>query len=255
MNSGLAHADETKILLRTAAGAAADYALATGVDCALLDESGSMISDASPRCQPVDPYPASLRRAEGNTGGVEADSSTTGQSADGAGDGAADSDICLCMRTCRQRNQDCRDLHLYAASQSERFGGSYIYLCPIGMHYWASPVYAGDTVAGILVGGPVRAIDAEEAVLELIERHGSEVPELAIRNCIAAIPAATPERIHALASMLSATAERVSPAIAVSLNERQRFLDQQSHIAAAIHEMKFNNPGSFGEVGYANRWL
>ena len=215
MNPGSTSIEETKILLRTAAAAAADYALATGVDCALLDESGSMISDASPRHQP-------------------AVSSTT----------ISDSDVCLCMRSYRHRNQDCRDLHLYAASQSERFGGSYIYLCPIGMHYWASPVYSGDAVAGILIGGPVRAIEAEEAVLELMDRHGQEVPETVIRSCIAAIPEASSERIHALASMLSSAASRVSPAIAVSLKERQRFLDQQAHIAAAIHEMKFNNPGS-----------
>jgi AraC-like DNA-binding protein/ligand-binding sensor protein len=231
MNPGFTSSDETKILLRTAAAAAADYALATGVDCALLDESGSLISDASPRRKPDGSTAAGF-----DTGaGITSATLTSGE---------ADSDVCLCMRTNRHGNQDCRDLHLYAASQSERFGGSYIYLCPIGMHYWASPVYAGDTVAGILVGGPVRAIDAEEAVLELMDRHGDEVSEESIRNCIGAIPSATPERIHALASMLSAAASRVSPAIAVSLKERQRFLDQQAHIAAAIHEMKFNNPGS-----------
>ena len=155
----------------------------------------------------------------------------------GDSDGAYPGEVCLCLRVNHPSNKDCRDLHLYAASQSERFGGSYIYLCPIGLHYWASPVYAGDTVAGILVGGPVRAIDAEEAILELLDRHGGLVAEESIRKCVAAIPAAIPERIHALAAMLLAAAERVSPAISVSLNERQRFLDQQAHIAAAIHEI------------------
>ncbi|MFH2115919.1 MAG: helix-turn-helix domain-containing protein [Spirochaetota bacterium] len=226
MNPGFSSIEETRLLLRTAAAAALDYALATGVECALLDESGCLVSDASPRRRSAGPIPGSPDGDAGSDAGSD-----------------ADSDVCLCLRSRRKGKQDCRDLHLYAASQSERFGGSYIYLCPIGMHYWASPVYAGDTVAGILVGGPVRAIDVEEAVLELMDRHGGEVPEEAIRSCIDAIPAAVPERIHALASMLSATAERVSPAIAVSLNERQRFLDQQAHIAAAIHEMKFNNPG------------
>lgn len=233
MNSGPASSEETRLLLRTASEAASKYALATGVDCALLDESGALVADAS------------SRYLSAEAGLTEADrDGAQGKAGQPWANPGIDTEVCLCTRTHQQRNQDCRDLHLYAASQSERFGGSYIYLCPIGMHYWASPVYVGDAVAGILVGGPVRAIEAEEAVLELMERQRGKLAEREVRACVAAIPEASPERIHALASLLSATAARVSPALALSLTERQRFLDQQAHIAAAIHEIKFNNPGS-----------
>ena len=37
---------------------------------------------------------------------------------------------------------NCAGLHPFAARQSERFGGRYIYFCPIGMAFFASPIHS-----------------------------------------------------------------------------------------------------------------
>ncbi len=139
---------------------------------------------------------------------------------------------------CRElRGSACTGLHLYAASQSEVFGGCYIYLCPIGMLYWTSPVFSGDTPVGSLVGGPARSIDREEAIEEL-SSLGSEKAAA----CVDAIPEATPERVKALSELLSAAADKVSftfsTKAAVSLAESRAKADQQSRISDAIHEIK-----------------
>jgi AraC-like DNA-binding protein/ligand-binding sensor protein len=249
MSTGYSSLEELKTLLRTAATAAQDYVLATGVECALLDESGNLVYDASTRhTQATDASHVGRQMdlLDAGSARMGTDLELAPPCLTAMVNEPVDNQACLCLRIYDKHfdNQDCRDLHLYAAAQSERFGGSYIYLCPIGMHYWASPIYAGDAVAGILVGGPVRAIEESEAISELLERNAGHLPLASARSCINAIPSANPERIHALAAMLAAAAERASPTIAVALGERQRILEQQSRIASAIHEMKSRNPGS-----------
>ena len=231
MSPRFSSSEETKELLRVAAAAARDYSLATGVDCAVLNDAGDLLFDASIRRSR---NAADFPRLPGEAAAGDA----SAFAAVAATSPAAETCLCLRMRRRKARGGDCRDLHLYASTQSERFGGSYVYLCPIGMHYWASPVYAAETIVGILVGGPVRAIEAEEVLAELMELHPGELSETEARLRIGAIPQGSTERIRALAELLTAAAARVSPVLAGSLDERLRILDQQSHIASAIHDIK-----------------
>jgi len=56
----------------------------------------------------------------------------------------------------------CSTLHSFAAFQSERFGGRYIYFCPLGMTFSASPIMAEGGFAGALIAGPVLMVENED---------------------------------------------------------------------------------------------
>jgi ligand-binding sensor protein len=42
----------------------------------------------------------------------------------------------------------CSNAHLYGCYQAERFGGQYVYFCPLGLTHWASPVIQKGQVVG-----------------------------------------------------------------------------------------------------------
>ncbi len=192
-----------------ASAAAAAYRSATGVGCIVLDASG----------HPVD--------AESDAAGCAACRKIRGtEASDGAGDQSGS-----LMSTCTE-------LHLHGAMQAERFGGSYIYICSIGMLHWASPLYAGGLPAGAMIGGPVMSIDRDEAFAAVKESCDGPVPDGAVADCVDRIPKAAADRVRALADLLVMAAERSSDGDAPSIEDSRRRTEQQSRISEEIHSIK-----------------
>jgi two-component system, response regulator YesN len=194
--------------------AARQYAEATGVHCVLLDGEGSRLEAY------LGPEPClgcAARR--------EADAA--------ASDSAA----------------PCSVLHLDAARQARRFGGSFVYLCSLGFMHWASPLYSGERTVGILVGGPALAIDRDEALASIREA----MPELdgeAAARFADSVPAATAGRVQALAQVLATLAERASADAPGGNDRARRVTEQQSRISEEIHAMKRRFPSEGTIPGY-----
>ncbi|MDR1655145.1 MAG: helix-turn-helix domain-containing protein [Treponema sp.] len=55
----------------------------------------------------------------------------------------------------------CTGMHVQAAAESRRRGGSYIYLCNLGFLFWMSPLRLGNRSAGFLVAGRVIGTDKQ----------------------------------------------------------------------------------------------
>ena len=95
--------NEMRKLDLEAAREAVDFFAGTGgVSCSLLDHSGSLIYEKGPEFSP-----------------------------------------CAACERLRQKlgcSFGCEGLHPFAARQSERFGGRYIYFCSIGLAFFASPI-------------------------------------------------------------------------------------------------------------------
>ncbi len=70
----------------------------------------------------------------------------------------------FCRRFAAETGLDfgCESLHHYAAAQSERFGGRYIYFCPLGMAFTASPILMEGKLSGSLSAGPCLIVDIED---------------------------------------------------------------------------------------------
>lgn len=69
---------------------------------------------------------------------------------------------CICFQNERERYQGCKKMHLYGAYQAERLGGRYIYYCPHGFAWCASPILVGGKLSAFLASGPALIMDLED---------------------------------------------------------------------------------------------
>ena len=134
----------------------------------------------------------------------------------------------------------CLNSHLYGCYQSERFGGRYIYFCPLGLTHWASPIISDGTVVGALIAGPVNMVDPDEFLMEdMVVRYGvspSSAKEIRIASeSLLVIP---PAMVNHYSELLYLVAKGVSDKTFETLEERKAKGDQQSEIAEQIKFMK-----------------
>lgn len=102
----------------------------------------------------------------------------------------------------------CENLHSYGAFQSERFGGRYIYFCPAGFAFFASPILMGGIFDGALVGGPIRIVDDDDFLANDALRLNELSPEISasIRESLLAAPQREPRILDRLSEQLFADA-------------------------------------------------
>ncbi len=112
--------------------------------------------------------------------------------------------ICKTINEITQKKVDCKKAITYGAYQAERFGGKYIFYCPMGLTYFASPVFSEGSVFAVAVGGPVLLVDKNEYVSEdIISRLGIEdCYEHRIKKDIRNVPRVSPERVTAMSQTL-----------------------------------------------------
>ncbi|MDR2607956.1 MAG: helix-turn-helix domain-containing protein [Treponema sp.] len=63
----------------------------------------------------------------------------------------------------------CTAMHVQAAAESRRRGGSYIYLCNLGFLFWTSPLRLGNRSAGFLIAGMVIGTDKQTVAEKMYE--------------------------------------------------------------------------------------
>ncbi len=133
----------------------------------------------------------------------------------------------------------CEGLHAFAARQSERFGGRYIYFCPIGLAFFASPIISSGIFAGSLVGGPALIMDTEDLLAgDIFTRMNLSDERLAsAAKHISTVPYTEPQRLDYLSGQLFANAVYVSD----SSHELFILRDQnaqQNYISSYISTLK-----------------
>lgn len=134
---------------------------------------------------------------------------------------------------------DCRQAHLYGGYQAERFGGSYIYFCPINMLHWASPLMEEGLMTGALIAGPALIIEPDELIEELKQKNDPDAIEKAgLRDQLDGIPRVSTERAKALSEMLLITASHLIEGQQSTLISKKDSMDQQAQISEYIHYIK-----------------
>jgi two-component system, response regulator YesN len=197
--------EENRLLLEKAEKAAADYRSATGIECEVMDAQGQIRS-----------------KGELEKGELLFPHSCT-----------------LCRSFQKGRSvSDCRDLHLHGAFQAERFGGSYIYFCPISLIFWASPIVHEGKTIGSLLAGPVTVISKDEVVEELSRKYPSESFEKdSLLSDLDSVPFVSTDRVKSLAELLLMAASWLS-GNEIHLGTERETLDLQSRISEEIQEQK-----------------
>lgn len=133
---------------------------------------------------------------------------------------------------------DCEHLQLYGASQSERFGGRYIYLCPAGMGWISVPVITeGKTEISISVG-PFILSDYEDYLAELQDLSDYEL--VAISELLKEFPKRSPKELNDLSMVVMAIAFYLSDSRRLFLESSIREREERE-IGENIHRIKSTN--------------
>lgn len=136
----------------------------------------------------------------------------------------------------------CEKAHIYGARQSERFGGKYIYFCPVGLAHFCSPLVIDAMCIAYLTGGPLLIIEKNEFVeFDLGEKYNlsKEVKDKLYKK-LENIETQEPDRLSRLSNMLFIVASYICGVESYKLFNSEDFDEQQKKISQYIHELKIN---------------
>lgn len=156
---------------------------------------------------------------------------------------------CGLCRKLGSAGRKCSNAHLYGSYQAERFGGRYIFFCPIGLVHWVSPIICGDISKGAVLGGPVLMMEPDELLIEEIVVNGGfdkkDISE--IKKQLKLLPTVTPEVVKDLSEMLFIVSLYISGGQGETALARSRALKQQSKISEYVQYIK-SLAGESGET-------
>ena len=151
---------------------------------------------------------------------------------------------CSCCKICKASGmtlESCMQAQAYGMSESERFGGKYIYFCPMGLTCFVSPIMGQYRSTAKITVGPFLMVDREDyIVFDLEERlkldNDAIDRVLAITDKLNAIPAS---KVNALSTLLFMALGFINNVSAANhMLEIQGSGAMQSQITEYIMELK-----------------
>ncbi|WP_434311360.1 AraC family transcriptional regulator [Hominifimenecus sp. rT4P-3] len=151
---------------------------------------------------------------------------------------------CASCELCKVLGMDhsvCFHAQEYGMSGAERFGGKYIYYCPMGLTCFISPIVGPEGTLVKVIAGPALMVDYEDYIaLDLADRlqiKGDALEEAArvVRN-ISIVP---PKEINALSNLLFMSVGFMNDiTFSHQLLERQRSEKIQGEINEVAYQLK-----------------
>ena len=109
----------------------------------------------------------------------------------------------LCAAVGRSR-EGCIRAHVYGMTEAQRFGGKYIYFCPMGLTCFVSPILGEDGAAAKITVGPFIMVEKQDFIdCELLDHAqlSEEKLKLAL-EALEEIPQVPPHRVNHLSTLL-----------------------------------------------------
>ena len=149
-------------------------------------------------------------------------------------------------------SQQCKNAHLYGCYQAERFGGQYVYFCPLGLTHWASPIMRDQQVVGAILGGPVHMIDPVDFLIDdWMSKHELQGARFErIKKLMRDVPVISTERVNAMSHLLYLTASALSDDSIMQLKAKKESGDIQSDLWDQISFIKSYIYKSEEELAY-----
>lgn len=148
--------------------------------------------------------------------------------------------ICRIAPTSRE---GCVQAHIYGMTEAERFGGKYIYFCPMGLTCFVSPILGQQGSSAKITAGPFLMVDRDDYIsLELEPKLNGEQLENAKQE-LTKIPVASTATVNALSVLLFMAVGFMN-----NVSAAGRMLDIQSsdeirgQISEYIRELKGGDP-------------
>jgi len=134
---------------------------------------------------------------------------------------------------------DCRNVHLYGSYQAERFGGKYVFFCPLGLVHWASPITIDGVMKGAILGGPVHMIEPDEFLIaDLLRKYfDSEQLSEAISSS-KSMPVTSTEVVNSMSELLRMVTFYLSDTSRHHYDIDQKVQNQVADISEYIQKLK-----------------
>ncbi len=135
----------------------------------------------------------------------------------------------------------CTKAQLYGMSEAERFGGKYIYYCPMGLACFVSPILGEVTSAAKITVGPFLMVerqdfmDCELAVYDALPHERKQ----AAARALAQIPVIAPAKVEQMSNLLFMAVGFMNTAAQAKLQHEVRRSDEvQGQISSYILQLK-----------------
>lgn len=111
---------------------------------------------------------------------------------------------CAICTLLNRGKEKCIQTHAYGMTEAERFGGKYIYFCPMGLTCFVSPIVGQMGSAAKITVGPFRMVELEDYIFcDLQNTAGiSEQDVKILRPVLDKIPYVSPGQVNSLSILL-----------------------------------------------------
>jgi AraC-like DNA-binding protein/ligand-binding sensor protein len=134
------------------------------------------------------------------------------------------------------QGNECEESHLFGAYQSQIYGGSYIFFCPIGLVHFASPIIINEEMVGALLGGHVLINPPDDLLYEEVGRYIEDITE--VQKVIQSVDVMSAHKVQALSELMRVLAIQVSGGITESLKEQQKDYIMNQELFSYIQKIK-----------------
>jgi AraC-like DNA-binding protein/ligand-binding sensor protein len=144
---------------------------------------------------------------------------------------------------------NCAKVHSYGNNEAERFGGKYVYFCPVGLNYFVSPIVGLRASAAKVTVGPFRMTDLDDFISHdlknLRDLDNDDITKLL--PSLKEIPYVEPGRVNSLSTLLFMAVGFMN-----NVSSANRMLDDQTSdfIQGQVNDyiMRLKNGGSQDEL-------
>ncbi|MEG1523680.1 MAG: AraC family transcriptional regulator [Clostridia bacterium] len=154
------------------------------------------------------------------------------------GFGCASCNICQLLG---RDSDECVTSGLYGMKSAIRFGGKYVYFCPIGLSCFVSPIAGVDSFDAKITVGPFLMVHPEDFIAyELrVLLHADDTMCKAVRGALFQLSYVLTEKVEALSSMLFMTVSFINDVAHTNKMLEIQYEDQlQGQIAQHIQRIK-----------------
>jgi AraC-like DNA-binding protein/ligand-binding sensor protein len=136
----------------------------------------------------------------------------------------------------------CTGMHIANIDKVREAGGSYVYMCELGLMYWISPLFSNGRFAGTLVAAGVLGISRKRTAEKIMAISRGAIPEEQALWFLVKLQEKKYEDIKALARMLLVCAEQISRDTRGYSEIMGRITQQEYYLSNQIRQTKMR-PG------------
>lgn len=150
---------------------------------------------------------------------------------------------CSACRVCSavgRTREACIQAHIYGMTEAERFGGKYIYFCPMGFTCFVSPILGSAGSEAKITVGPLLMVDRQDYIdCELSPEKFSDSARAAVVELLPDIPYFPPEKVNDLSTLLFMAVGFLNNVSRTNrMIDKQKSGDLQAGVAEYISELK-----------------